>query len=243
MALFTDGPISTLEDLAGQDSTVLDVASTEDIDANKKIDLAQDEISVELSALLPEGEKGLGTVVVTTALRLWHVFQTLGLIYRDAYYTQLNDRYRGKKEEYERKAQWAAQRLMQSGVGIVPNPVPRAAGPELNAVAGSQSAGTYFACISWVDGTGTEGAASTVKAITLEEGTTVSVRAPAAPAASAGWNVYVGLSVEELYRQNAAPLPPGSTWVLEGLSESGIGPGTGQTATYLRAMPRLLERG
>jgi hypothetical protein len=41
MALFTDAPISTLDQLAAQDTAVLDVASNEGIDASAKISLAQ----------------------------------------------------------------------------------------------------------------------------------------------------------------------------------------------------------
>ena len=53
MALFTDAPISTLDQLAAQDSAALDVASTEGIDATAKISLAQDELGIEITAALP----------------------------------------------------------------------------------------------------------------------------------------------------------------------------------------------
>ena len=52
MALFTDGPVSSIEDLKGQDTQLLDVASVEGIDVTRKLALAQEEIAVELAALL-----------------------------------------------------------------------------------------------------------------------------------------------------------------------------------------------
>ena len=35
-------------------------------------------------------------VVVTPPLKLWHIFRTLEMVYRDAYNSQLNDRYAGQ---------------------------------------------------------------------------------------------------------------------------------------------------
>jgi len=51
MALFIDGPASSMEDLAAQDSQLLDVASVENIDVTQKLALAQDELTLELNAL------------------------------------------------------------------------------------------------------------------------------------------------------------------------------------------------
>ena len=52
MALFMDGPISNIDDLAGQDSQLLDVANVEGIDVTRKLALAQDEASEYGSAAL-----------------------------------------------------------------------------------------------------------------------------------------------------------------------------------------------
>jgi len=52
MALFTDSPVSSIEDLSAQDSQLLDVASAENIDVTRKLALAQEEVGLELSALL-----------------------------------------------------------------------------------------------------------------------------------------------------------------------------------------------
>ena len=52
MALFTDGTISTLEELRGYESAVYDVASTERIDLSQKLVLAQQELGIELTSRL-----------------------------------------------------------------------------------------------------------------------------------------------------------------------------------------------
>src|ERR1051326_4705850 len=101
MALFTDGPVSGIDDLTAQDSQLLDVSQVENIDVTRKLILAQDELALELESLLKrlsysersssyEGRPKITMVVVTPALKMWHTFHTLALIYTDAYNSQLN---------------------------------------------------------------------------------------------------------------------------------------------------------
>jgi len=52
MALYTDGPISSIEELTARDSQLLSVAGTEEIDLTQKIALAQDELGLELGGML-----------------------------------------------------------------------------------------------------------------------------------------------------------------------------------------------
>ena len=139
MGLFRDGTISTLEDLNAQDASVLDVAAAEGVDVTRKMALAQNEIGLELTAWLarPAGydltpQPGGGStdsVVVTPALLLWHAFRTLELVYRDAYNSQLNDRYRGRRDQYHDLAKSAAERLREAGIGIAVNPIAQAKQP------------------------------------------------------------------------------------------------------------------
>ena len=139
MALFIDGPISTMEDLTAQDSQLLDVASTEGVDLTRKLALAQDELGVELSALLSGAGSGdpLGwraaadcdRVVITAPLKMWHTFRTLEMVYRDAYNNALNDRYAGKRDAFHEMAAWAREKLILLGIGMAWNPVPRAGRP------------------------------------------------------------------------------------------------------------------
>ena len=52
MALFTDGPISCIEDLTAQDSQLLNVASVEGIDTTQKMAIAQEELAMDLIGVL-----------------------------------------------------------------------------------------------------------------------------------------------------------------------------------------------
>src|SRR5574341_803432 len=107
--LFTDGTISTISDLLGYETAILDVASTEHIDLVTKLGLARQEIGLEVAAFLQQQEgvnaalpkPELKHIVVTDALGKWHVFHALALVYRDAYNSQLNDRYEGQWKEYK----------------------------------------------------------------------------------------------------------------------------------------------
>jgi hypothetical protein len=263
MALFTDGSISTLEQLAAQDTAVLDAASTEGIDATAKLSLAQEELGIALTSAFSRSALAFGNpsawwpgssvpsrslqlqhIVVTSPLRLWHTFHTLELIYRDAYNSQLNDRYFGKWNEYKDLARWAADMLFQIGVGLVSVPVPMAQTPALAILSGPFPATTYFVQIAWLNSRGEEGLASQVASASGPDQNTVQVMASPPPVGAALWNVYVGSSIDGITRQNNAPLDPSQAWIQtsSGLSP-GKAPGTGQDPNFLRQIPRFLQRG
>src|SRR5437588_7139781 len=93
MALFTDGPIHTSGELQNYDAGILGVASTEGIDLTSKAFLAQGEIAIELLLFLSRNSIGdprflvrkrigVADVVVTPALRRWHAYKSLELMYR-----------------------------------------------------------------------------------------------------------------------------------------------------------------
>jgi hypothetical protein len=254
MALFTDGPISCIEDLTAQDSQLLTVASVEGIDTTRKIALAQEEVAIELtSALSRFGYAGqlfwlppqpkLDMVVVTPSLKLWHTARALELFYTDAFNSQLNDRYAGKRDQFHDLARWAYGKLVQIGVGIAGAPVERAATPALNPFPGVLPDGLYYVTATWLNRAGEEGApaapatiATTSSAFLVESGT--------APAAAAGWNVYAGTSPDVMYRQNGASIALGQAWQQPAaLVQVGSLPGEGQKPTYLQPLPRILQRG
>ena len=168
MALFTDGSIATIIDLRGYESSILDVAHSEDIDLTIKLRLAQEEVGVELETDLRRMRRSggarveLGNVVVTAPLRQWHIFRTLALVYRDAYNRQLNDRYQGKWQEYERLTQWALQMLRSTGIGWVQKPIGKAAVPEMDIAPSTAPAARYNVQVAWCDEDGQEGAPSEV---------------------------------------------------------------------------------
>src|SRR5215469_8958293 len=201
MALFTDGSISGLEDLAAQDSQLLDIASEEGINVTQKITLAQDQIGLDLISILSGlkswnwpvslvQEPVLTQIVVTPALKLWHTYLSLEMVYRDAYADQLNDRYGAKRDQFHQLAAAAREKLTQIGLGIAAQPVPQAATPQLTAVEGSLPDAIYYVTMTWVNELGEEGASSTPEAITTLR-SSFEVQPGSPPQNAASWNVYV----------------------------------------------------
>jgi hypothetical protein len=253
MALFTDGPVSSIEDMTAQDSQLLDVANVEGIDLSRKLAAAQDELGVEIESLLARmsygdtsiwrgSSKGLGGVIVTPALRLWHTFKTLEATYRDAYNNQLNDRYAGKLQEFQKRAKWAYDKVVEAGIGMSSEPMRRAAAPEVATAAGTLPAGVYYVAMAWVNGAGEEGASSLPAMI--ETAGTFEVQPGVGPEKAAGWHVYAGVAPDVLVRQNASPIQMDTTWLQPSpLITQGIGAGNGQAPSYIQPVPRLIQRG
>jgi len=184
----------------------------------------------------------LRQVAVTPPLKLWYVYRTLEMVYADAYNSQLNDRYAGRRDEYHEMAMWAHNHVIQSGLGIVANPVARAATAAPAPSAGNLAAGTYYVAIAWTNAGGDEGASSIPATIAVSAGS-FSVQT-ATPANVKGWNVYCGTGATTMTLQNAAVLGPGQTWVQpDALSTTGRPAGNGQAPTYRLPAPRTIQRG
>jgi hypothetical protein len=164
------------------------------------------------------------------------------MVYADAYNSQLNDRYSGRRDEYHEMATWAYNHVIQSGLGIVANPVARAATVAPLPSAGNLAAGTYYVAIAWTNAAGDEGASSIPATIAVGAGS-FSVQT-ATPANVKGWNVYCGTGPTTMTRQNVAMLGPGQTWVQpDTLSTAGRPAGNGQKPTYRLPVPRTIQRG
>jgi hypothetical protein len=254
MALFTDGPLSSIQDLSAYDSQLLDVASAEGIDLTRKLTAAQDDQAVELSVLLANlrfadqplwltPSPKLGNVVVTQPLKLWHAYLSLEMVYRDAYNSELNDRYAGKRDQFRQLAEWAREKFIQSGVGVAVQPVAQAATPYVITIPGTLADGTYFVTMAWVNAAGEEGASAVPAVITIS-GSALQVQPAAVPENATGWNVYIGNELETMILQNQSPIGVGAVWQQPTpLATSGPGPGTGQNPTYLKPLPRIIQRG
>ncbi|MEO8026325.1 MAG: hypothetical protein ABI823_07615 [Bryobacteraceae bacterium] len=253
MALYTDGSPSTIEDLRGYESSLLDVARVEQIDLDGKLALAAGEVGDELIAFLlrrpsqdPQAanrrQMGLSTVVVTDGVKRWHTLHTLATVFSDAFSSQLNDRFRNKYEQYAAFAQTAKQRAFEYGVGVVETAVPRASTPVCSSGAGTEAATNYYVSASWI-GAG-EGAASFPTTYETAAGSTLAVAVAAVPSGVTGWNVYAGLTRESMARQNSSPLAIGATWLLPpGGLTPGAPPSQGQDADVWVAGQRTLIRG
>jgi hypothetical protein len=244
MALFTDGPASTIEDLAAQDAQVLNVASAEGIDLTVKLGLTHEMVGMELAELLGRASGfDLSHVVVTAPVRLWHTYRTLENVYREAYNSQLNDRYAGRRDQFRELSQWAYDRLVQAGIGIALQPAPRAATPKVQQTMGVLQDGLYYVTMAWVNEAGDAGGCATPETITVA-GSGFRVEPPAPPPGVAAWHVYVGTEPDAMWRQNAEAIEPGTPWIQTGLwlSEGVLADG-GQDANYFHAIPRVLQRG
>jgi len=71
MSLFTDGAITSIEELVGHDTQLLTVANVESIDVSRELALAEEELSVEVTGLLGRHAlpPKLEQVVVTPAIK------------------------------------------------------------------------------------------------------------------------------------------------------------------------------
>lgn len=255
MALFTDGPPCSIEDLTAQDSQLLSVANVEGIDVTQKLGLAHGELGLELYTLLTRmsyvdqllwlsPKPQLDTVAVTPALKLWHSYRTLEMVYADAYNSQLNDRYAGKRDQYHESARWAREKLSQNGLGIVQVPMARAVTPVVNVMVGAIPDGTYYVTMAWVNQAGEEGASAEPAVITTTGSTVVVQVGGPVPRNATGWNIYLGGAPDSMVRQNAVPVPAGENWIQpNSLVGSGPRPGHGQKPSYLQPIPRVIQRG
>jgi hypothetical protein len=254
MALFTDGPPNSIEDLSAQDSQLLNVANVEGIDVTQKLELAHEELGLELYVLLTRmsyvdqlfwlsPKPNLDTVAVTTALKLWHAFRSLEMVYADAYNSQLNDRYAGKRDEYHQRATWAYDKLVQNGLGIVQLPVARAETPVVVTAAGAVPDGTYYVTMTWVNQDGEEGVSADPAVVTTATSTLL-VTPGNPPRNATGWTVFVGQAPDSMTVQNTAPLPTGQTWLQpNSVATTGGRPGNGQRPSYIQPIPRVIQRG
>ena len=254
MALFVDGPACSVEDLTNQDSGLLDVAQVNSINVTTKLRLAMEEIGAELQLWLlrprPTLELLWGPVlrieqiVVTPTLKRWETAYALSLVYRDAYFSQLVDRYQARWREYSGLAHYARETFIATGLGLVADPVRKAAVPALSSIPGPQSGGTFYASVAWVNAASQQGAASEAASITVLDNNLMMVTPPAAPSNATGYSVYVGSALGAMFRQNDIPLPTGTTFTyIPGLVTQGPLPGDGQAPDYTRPLVRTQLRG
>jgi hypothetical protein len=265
MALFTDGLVSQVSDLVAYEANLPEVAAAEGIDLATKLQLAHTEVGTQIEAASQRpgnvyfargagwqttGAEGnfsrfdLSQVVVTPPLKLWHTFQTLAILYRDAYNRKLNDKYLPKWKEYKDLAQWACDLLFQTGIGIASSPVARPEPPGLDWVASSAGAMAVFVRMTWVGGNDVQGAASAEQAVAVPAGQSLRVTPQAAPAGVLGWHVYAGVASGEVFRQNGEVIELGTPWVMpESGLVSGEKVGEGQLPEVFRTVPRFLQRG
>ena len=257
MALFSDGPACSIDDLIDEDSGLLDTAQTVGINVTAKLKLAQGEVRSELLTLLlrlqaPAGSvvwvqpPGIGQVVVTTDLVRWEKMQALAMVYRDASNTQLIDRYKAKCDMFIKLTQVARDQFIANGVGLVTDPMPKATVPVLGTVStpDSQTGGAFYACVTWVNAAGQEGSPSVAGSIVVPAHNLMTVLTSDAPAKAVGFNVYAGTVLAGLTLQNSSPVAPGQSFTyVPGASASSTNLGTGQQPDVVKPLPATTMRG
>jgi hypothetical protein len=244
VALLLDGSWCEVDNLQAYDRSATTVAAEEDIDLAAKMSLSEAWITDRVDAYL-RWESALSgqNAVVDEQLKRWHLANVLAMLYRDASFSQANDRFEKKWRAY---AQDAAQRKTEyflAGVPYVGNPVRKPGAPVVNVIAGVQPATAYSIATSRVDTAGRESALSELTAVQApaSNGCTVS-----ANGLSEGdrWNVYVSNSEGPLRKQNGDTLDATAGWTLpdSGLS-AGQQAGDGQTPDGRVRQRRILPRG
>ncbi len=253
MALFADGTTSTVEDLQAYDTSIVGIASAEEVDLDAKIGLARTEIGIELEELLLKRTTAtrwagagvdLENVVVTPALKHWHSLLTLARVYGDIQGNHLESRYGQKWKDYLKRARWAADSLWRSGIGVVSSPIARAERPSVRTAPAAVPMQTYWIQVAWTTSSNDSGEPSEMFIYTVESDGVPAVMAGAAPPMSVGYDVFVGLDAGALKKQNGTVLPVGTEWVMPvGGLVDGEAPGTGQEPERFIRNDRILMRG
>jgi hypothetical protein len=254
MALFVDGPASTIDDLTDQDSGLLEVAQSNGVNLSTKLRLATEEIRADLELWLLKPRPTIGEIwspalrveqiVVNAELRRWQTMHTLALVYRDVYFTQVVDRYQAKWQGYVDLARGARESFLAGGLPAVNDPIHRAAPPVLIATTGAGSAGIFYASVAWANATGQLGAASEVSSMTLTDENAMGVAAVNPPANATGFVVYAGAALSAMVQQTPTPLQVnGSFDFVPGAITSGPLPGAGQKPDFVRPVARTILRG
>ena len=259
MSLFIDTDVSMMSELARYESSIVDIANTEGIDLAGKLEVAKSEIGRELERFfislihyepshLSQQASGpkltVVNVVVTAALRQWHVYQTLATTYRDAFHSQLNSRYQSQFAEFTKLASQAEGTCLDTGVGIAWNPIRSAGVPRVTTGGVALGGGGWFLRVAWTGANSTEGAPGEMAQYSAPAGQILSVQAMSPPDNATGWNLYAGESESSLGLQNDTPLGIDSAWNLPPAGfRSGRPPGIGQKPDQLLMRRRILRRG
>lgn len=229
MALLADGGLTTIPALKEHDTGVFETATGEGIDLASKLRLAESEIKSEVERFLARvGRGSVGQVAASESIRLWHAWKTLEAIYRDAYFSQLNDRYGARWKHYKALTEQQRAATLEEGIGLVSNPLHRPAKPDVVLGSGALPAGAYQVRVSAVNAQGEESEAS--EAAVVNSGTSCSLRVTLGwlPNGATGWLAYAGTTEGAVSLQTTTPLAPGGELVLDSHIVAGRPPQSGQ---------------
>lgn len=246
MALFIDGTISELSDVAAHDSSVLDIANNESIDLSAKLDIAQMELHTDLILYLDAHAPACSItgVLIDDRIRRWHQMKTLELVYRDAYFSQLNDRYDKRWQLWKDLSERARCDAFDAGIPFHDSPIPRPALPVLQVNEGACLPSTYSVRTCCVADNGEESAPSAAAVLKVDAPHRLTVKLGTPPPRCKTWRIYAGTmsGVEQL--QASVPVSLTAEWnvPVDGLT-SGPRPGKGQSPTRILRRRRTLPGG
>jgi hypothetical protein len=237
VALLVDGRWCEAEELQAYDDSATRVAAEEGIDLGAKMALSEAWIADRVDDFLrwesncgqsvyPRSGLSVENAVVDERLKRWHVAHTLALVYRDASFSQVNDRYQKKSDAFTKDATQSRGEYFEGGVPYVGNPLRKPLAPTVTVTDGDQSEAAYMVTTTQVDARGNESAQSEVVSIEAAAGNGLTVAANGL-AAGNGWNVYMADSNGAMRRQNSAPLDANAVWALP---EAGVVAGPAGTA-------------
>jgi hypothetical protein len=165
------------------------------------------------------------------------------MLYRDASFSQVNDRFEKKWRAFEQDAAQRKAEYFLAGVPYVGSPVRKPGAPAVIVIVGVQPAAAYLTAITRVDGAGRESALSELTAVQAAAGNGLTVSATGL-AASDRWCVYATDGDGPMRKQSDDALIAGATWTMPA---SGLCPGQeagdGQTPDGRVRQRRILPRG
>jgi hypothetical protein len=219
--LFTDGNPADSETLRTYEAAILSVAATEGIDLDSKLEIASEQIGDELEIWFKHTGTNpwiwtpppLGSVFVSPALRRWHAFQALETVYRDAYFQEMNDRFKGKWQMYGELRREARDQCFAIGVGIVGSPIPKGPAPSSGFAMGDSDGNPIYVQLTWVDGSGVEGMPGDLGTYAVPTGSQLTVSVAQMAPTGCAWNVYAGATADLLTLQNDRTLGQSDLWM------------------------------
>jgi hypothetical protein len=244
VALLVDGSWCEVDDLQAYDVSATTVADEEGIDLEAKMSLSEAWITDRVNAFVRWESTLTGqNAVVSEPLKRWHLANVLAMLYRDASFSQVNDRYEKKWKAFQQDAAERKAEYFLAGVPYVGNPVRQPSAPAVNVIVGVQPAAAYSIAVTRVDGAGRESALSDLTAVQAPAGNGITVSVNGL-AASDRWNVYATNGDEPMQKQNSDALNATATWGLpaSGLS-AGQEAGDGQAPDGWVRQRRILPRG
>jgi hypothetical protein len=244
VALLVDGSWCEVDDLQAYDVSATTVADEEGIDLAAKMSLSEAWITDRVDAFVRWESTLKGqNAVVSEPLKRWHLANVLAMLYRDASFSQVNDRYEKKWKVFQQDAAERKAEYFLAGVPYVGNPVRQPSAPAVTVIVGVQPAAAYSIAVTRVDEAGRESAPSDLTAVQAPAGNGITVSANGL-VASDRWNVYATNGEEPLRKQNSDALSAIATWSLPAIGLSaGQEAGDGQAPDGWVRQRRILPRG